>query len=128
MEQKRNAFPRFYFLSDDELLSILSKQDDKPFIIGFLKALFDGLTGLDMQDTGDTINMKSKEGEVVPFSKPVKGQKDAEGWLGKIQDEMKATLVKKLKEGNKALTDGKTSRKEWVLKHAGQVVATASMI
>ena len=37
LEQKRGAFPRFNFLSDDELLEILAKQTEPEKIQGFLK-------------------------------------------------------------------------------------------
>jgi len=96
--------------------------------MGYLKALFDGLVKLRINDVGDTKTMLSKENEEVEFQRPVKATKDAEQWLNKIQDEMKDTLKRKLKDGNKAYMDPKTSRKEWVLKHPGQVVATAAMI
>lgn len=72
--------------------------------------------------------MLSKEGEEIEFARGIKAMKDAEAWLNKVQDEMRETLRKKLKEGNKAYIDPKTSRKEWVLKHPGQVVATVAMI
>ena len=50
LETKRGEFPRFNFLSDDELLEILAKQADPHAIQGFLKQLFDGLVKLDFGD------------------------------------------------------------------------------
>ena len=72
METKRNAFPRFYFLSDDELLEILANSDDKNIVQGYLKALFDGLVKLIMTDLEEIKTMKSKEGELIDMSKMVK--------------------------------------------------------
>ena len=37
MEEKRDAFPRFYFLSDDEVLEILAKSDQQDIIQQYLK-------------------------------------------------------------------------------------------
>lgn len=43
MESKRDAFPRFYFLSDDEVLEILAKSDDTNIVQQYLKTMFDGV-------------------------------------------------------------------------------------
>jgi dynein heavy chain len=84
LETKRNAFPRFYFLSDDELLEILANSQDISIVQGYLKALFDGIVKLTMSDLGDLTEMKSKEGENLPFLKLVKTTGPVEGWLCKV--------------------------------------------
>ena len=101
LETKRVDFPRFCFLSDDELLEILAKQTDPSMIQGFLKQLFDGLVKLQLSDTNDSVAMVSREGEVVKFIRPVKHQTRVEEWLNKIQDDMRTTLQRRLKDGNK---------------------------
>ena len=45
--------------------------------------------------------------------------KEIETWLNKIQEEMKATVLKNLRLGLKELQEGKIERKAWVLKHPG---------
>lgn len=68
LEQKRGAFPRFNFLSDDELLEILAKQTEPDKIQDFLKQLFDGLFNLDINETtNDSTAMLSREGERIDF-------------------------------------------------------------
>ena len=89
---KRGSFPRFYFLSDDELLDILANTDNKEHIARYLKTLFDALVMLENNDLGDTIAMMSgdkekcarNEEERVVFQRSVRGVKDAETWLLKI--------------------------------------------
>ena len=56
-------------MSDDELLEILANSEDKNIVQGYLKALFDGIVKLSINDLGDITEMKSKEGEVMPFLK-----------------------------------------------------------
>jgi dynein heavy chain len=66
--------------------------------------------------------MFSNEGERVPFSKPQKARGQVETWLDSIQNAMRETLFKLMKSG---LADYATSdRKQWVLTHFGQIVAT----
>ena len=72
LELKRNDFPRFYFLSDDELLEILANSQDKNVVQGFLKALFDGIYRLNHDDIPNILEMQSKEGEVIALNRPVK--------------------------------------------------------
>jgi len=72
--------------------------------------------------------MLSREGERIDFKKSVKHLGKVEEWLNKIQDEMRSTLQRKLKEGNIAFADGKQTKKDWVMEQPAQVVVTVDMI
>ena len=82
MTLKRKAFPRFYFLSNEELIDILANSQNVQVIAGHLKTCFDNLVKIDIQDDNETIKgMKSNEGELVPFVKDVKARGLVEVWL-----------------------------------------------
>lgn len=125
MEVKRVAFPRFYFLSDDELLEILANSDNKDIIQLHLKTLFDNLVRLDIQEV-EIKAMYSRETECVEFVRPQKARGNVEAWLLAVQEEMKATVQRKMKEGLKDYSE--PGRKDWVTKHPGQVVATIAQV
>ena len=80
MEVKRGAFPRFYFLSNDDLLEILANSDNKDIISLHLKTLFDGLVALNFKDDS-IMKMYSKEKEEVELKKPVRMKFGVETWL-----------------------------------------------
>ena len=85
LETKRCAFPRFYFLSDDQLLEILANSDDKKLIQKYVKSLFDNIYELKMEEeSGPIIAMISKEGEEMPLIRPVKTSGNVEAWLNKV--------------------------------------------
>lgn len=48
MEKKRTEFPRFYFLSNDELLDILANSEVMEIIMLHLKTLFDNIVKIDL--------------------------------------------------------------------------------
>jgi dynein heavy chain len=112
MEVKRGVFPRFYFLSNDDLLEILANSDNKDVISLHLKTLFDGLVKLTFKDDS-ILKMHSKENEEVELTKPIRMKNGVENWLQAVQDEMKVTVQRKLRDGQKSYTEG--GRKDWVL-------------
>ena len=71
LETKRRVFPRFYFLSDDELLQILANSQDIQKVQPHLKKCFDNIYALDFgldPKSVDIYAMESQEGEKVSFS------------------------------------------------------------
>jgi hypothetical protein len=97
MESKRDAFPRFYFLSDDEVLEILAKSDDTNIVQQYLKTMFDGVVKVNIADNIEVTHMKSKEGEAVQLSTKVKIKKEVDVWLGELQSMIITTLRKEMK-------------------------------
>lgn len=130
LELKRVNFPRFYFLSNDELLEILAKAQDLQAIQKHMKKCFDNIYKLDVgEDPKSTtvFAMISAEGEKVEFNKSVSTRgNEVENWLNMVQDQMRDTIGKKMKLGRNDLDN--TERKKWVLDHPGQVIAVIAQI
>ncbi len=73
LETKRKAFPRFYFLSSDELLLMLANQKPE-FVQPNLRKCFDNIIKLDIHENLDIVAMISSEGERVDFNRPSKAK------------------------------------------------------
>ena len=80
-------FPRFYFLSNDELLEILAKSCDIEAIQKNMKKCFDGVHRLILSEPPirTIIGMQSPEGEKIMFTGRVQPKGDVEEWLLKFE-------------------------------------------
>jgi len=74
MELKRKAFPRFYFLSNDELIDILANSKNLDIVQQHLKTCFDNIVKLEIVDGESVECMYSAETEKVPLKKVVKAR------------------------------------------------------
>eukprot|EP01138_Halocafeteria_seosinensis_P006356 gb/GECG01006497.1/.p1 GENE.gb/GECG01006497.1/~~gb/GECG01006497.1/.p1 ORF type:complete len:3153 (+),score=416.35 gb/GECG01006497.1/:1-9459(+) len=129
LETKRLAFPRFYFLSNEELLDILAQTRDPQAVQPHLRKCFDAIYRLKFGDAPGSIEllaMSSPEGEELELPKNLKARGKVEEWLMSVQNGMIDSLKEAMKIGVEDYES--TPRREWVLNHPGQVVATVSQI
>ena len=79
LQEKRSAFPRFYFIGDEDLLEILGQATQPEVIQSHLKKLFAGIHSVSFSGNYQQIlSMRSLDGEVVPLSRPVTVTTDVE--------------------------------------------------
>ena len=99
LETKRRYFPRFYFLSDEELLEILADTKDPLKVQKHINKCFEAINYLDFADHQVVVGMISAEKENVKFNKKINvNEGDRKGnvevWLLEIENTMIETLVK----------------------------------
>uniref|UniRef100_H0V315 Dynein axonemal heavy chain 2 n=1 Tax=Cavia porcellus TaxID=10141 RepID=H0V315_CAVPO len=134
LETKRHIFPRFYFLSNDDLLEILGQSRNPEAVQPHLKKCFDNIKLLKMQKMGgagskwEAAGMFSGDGEYVDFLHPVLLEGPVEVWLGDVERAMKLTLRDLLRNCRLALKKFLNKRDKWVKEWAGQMVITTSQI
>ncbi|XP_036012664.1 dynein axonemal heavy chain 2 isoform X5 [Mus musculus] len=134
LETKRHIFPRFYFLSNDDLLEILGQSRNPEAVQPHLKKCFDNIKLLKIQKVGgssskwEAVGMFSGDGEYIDFLHPVLLEGPVESWLGDVERAMRMTLRDLLRNCRVALKKFLNKRDKWVKDWAGQVVITASQI
>jgi len=124
LEKKRRAFPRFFFLSDDELLQILSQTKDPRAVQPHLRKCFENIAKLDFEENNLITAMYSAEGERIPLAKPFIPEGNVEIWLTKVQQLMKLSIREEIIKGLE--TYPTIERSQWVQEHPGQVVIAVS--
>ena len=85
------AFPRFYFLSNDELLEILAQTKNVQAVQPHMSKCFDGIKALDFgkdPKSVDIFAMMSSEGERVELTKNLKARGNVEQWLYAVEMSM----------------------------------------
>ncbi|KAI5166248.1 Dynein Heavy Chain 10, Axonemal [Manis pentadactyla] len=130
LDSKRNTFPRFFFISDDELLSILGSSDPLCVQEHMIK-MYDNIALLRFNDgdSGEKLvsAMISAEGEVMEFRTIIRAEGRVEDWMTAVLNEMRRTNRLITKEAIFRYCEDR-SRVDWMLLYQGMVVLAASQV
>ncbi|KAG9262045.1 dynein heavy chain 10, axonemal [Astyanax mexicanus] len=130
LDSKRNAFPRFFFISDDELLSILGSSEPACVQEHMIK-MYDNIASLrfDSGTNGETVAgaLVSAEGEVMELKQPVPAEGRVEDWMTAVLLEMRRTNRLITKEAIFYYCQ-KKSRVDWMLDYQGMVVLAGNQV
>lgn len=132
LDSKRRIFPRFYFISTEELLSILGSSR-KDCIQEHMIKMFDNIKTLTLAKSsmGETLAtaMNSSEGETMHFKNHIATDGRIEDWMNDVLTEMRLSNRHITK---KAIFDyGKNkevSRPDWIMMYQGMICLAANQV
>ena len=125
LNEKRLAFPRFFFLSNEELLSILAQAREPKAVQRHLAKCFEGIELLTFEEDLNISQFHSSEQETVDFSQkinpynPENQLKGVEEWLGEVEKGMKLTLKTIYAKALQSFVP--EQRKKWLFEWPAQI-------
>ena len=133
LNTKRIFFPRFFFLSNDELLEILSETKDPTRVQPHLRKCFEGIQALQFDKDMAITHMISAEKEKVKLEydninekliQPADSGGCVEIWLDQIQTAMRKTMAYVLDVSMEKYAERTPigERTEWLRNWPGQIV------
>lgn len=129
LDSKRRAFPRFYFVSVNDLLDILSNGNNPQKINKHMSKIFQSISKFNMEESGDrpTITeIKSCVGIEQVTLQPLKLVGKVEVYLQDVIDQIKLTLKAIAQDSIKAQKT--MERKEWIRKDPAQITLLVNNI
>lgn len=132
LDSKRRIFPRFYFISTEELLSILGSSE-KDCVQEHMIKMFDNIKSLTLtrSSLGEHLatSMNSSEGERMEFRNHVRTEGRVEDWMNEVLAEMRFSNRYITK---KAIFDygrnREMSRPDWILMYQGMICLAANQV
>ncbi len=133
LETKRQTFPRFFFISNDDLLEILGQSKEPNLVQLHLKKCFEATKSIKLEAPEkegrrcyEAFGMNSPDGENVSFTTPLMIDGPVERWLLDAESLMRVSLRKILSQ-TLAGQKGK-KRLKWVDDFPGQLLITAGQM
>ena len=135
LEMKRERFPRFYFLSNEELLDLLGESRKPERIQVHLKKCFEGVDRVVFETRGSNLaitGVVSREGEHVEILRevvPTEYHNNVEQWLLALEHQMelsvKDLIHRCIVEHSRAKTE-MSLREKWLQSWQGQAILMSS--
>ncbi|KAK5648316.1 hypothetical protein RI129_003208 [Pyrocoelia pectoralis] len=131
LDSKRRRFPRFYFISTDELLSILGGSE--PDVVqDHMVKMFDNVKSLrlgkDNDDRPIASAMISTEGEVMNYRTIVFTEGKVEDWMNDVLNEMRRSNRFITKSAIYYYGKVRRPRTEWMLDYLGMVCLVGNQV
>ncbi|GAB1598225.1 dynein axonemal heavy chain 10 isoform X2 [Argonauta hians] len=131
LDSKRNSFPRFFFISDDELLSILGSSEPSCVQEHIIK-MFDNIASLQLETgaNGESLAtaMISSEKEIMKFRHTVMAEGRVEDWMTYVLNEMRITNRLITKEAIFYYCDKNKERVKCMFKYLGMVCLACNQV
>ena len=134
LEKKRMAFPRFYFISSDDLLEILGQARNPEAVQPHFKKMFEGIKKLQFiapqgaRKNYEATAMMAPDGETVPFKDVLTIDGQVEDWLNKVEKGMLASIHNILLQTFLALRQKSTKKDKWVKAWPGGLLITSNQM
>ncbi|XP_055844482.1 dynein axonemal heavy chain 12 [Episyrphus balteatus] len=129
LEKKRLYFPRFFFLSNDEMLEILSETKDPLRVQPHLGKCFEGISTLEFDKQLNVLSMNSSEKENIKFVEMVSTSAaggSVEKWLVGVEEQMLSAVRYQTELSYNDYTTKKLG--DWVVDWPQMVVLCVSQI
>jgi dynein heavy chain 1 len=137
LERERSAFPRFYFVGDEDLLEIIGNSNDSTRVAKHLRKMFAGIASLEVDEDANVIGFMSKEGELIYLRKEISLIKipKVNEWLSALEGGMKTTLaallfdaVKDYSELLQSASADQEAFEAYIQEYPAQIVVLAAQV
>lgn len=132
MDSKRRAFPRFYFVAQNDLLDILSNGNNPSKVMIHMPKIFQAIDTLDLRENGaderpSATGIHSSVGkEFVDFTAPLKLERKVENYLQDVIDTMRSSIKNIAADSLKRFA--KKEKADWLQDDPAQVSLLVNLV